>query len=300
MNIIPRRFKRGDTSLERPGKVFSCYNGKYERWTTPEHLAEITAKNITPERRSYMRRIRQTPKQVAARKHRYRLGQEMRRAAISRPDRFRSGDTSPSRPGLVFWRYENRGYESWVTPDKLRLIRSKERAASRALRARKMTDPEMAQKVRDAENAYARSIQKKRNEYQCRRRRNNINAAIASRLCNIVASALRRQRVYKTNKTAELVGCSIPDLKRHIESRFKPGMSWENRAEWHIDHRVPLSCFDLAQTDQQFIAFNWRNLQPLWRSENVRKSDKIEVDGQMISVRTLKHQNIIPFQQLAA
>ena len=34
--------------------------------------------------------------------------------------------------------------------------------------------------------------------------------------------------------------------------------------------------FDLTETEQQKTAFNWRNLQPLWGSENISKSDSYE------------------------
>lgn len=45
--------------------------------------------------------------------------------------------------------------------------------------------------------------------------------------------------------------------------------------EWHIDHVIPLSRFDLNNKDEQLIAFNWRNTMPLSAKENLSKNCKI-------------------------
>ena len=50
-------------------------------------------------------------------------------------------------------------------------------------------------------------------------------------------------------------------------------MSWDNYGTWHIDHILPLSKFDLSKREDFLIACNYKNLQPLWADENIRKSD---------------------------
>ena len=49
----------------------------------------------------------------------------------------------------------------------------------------------------------------------------------------------------------------------------------KNHEKWHVDHIVPCSSFDLTSEKQQRICFNYKNLQPLWADENLRKSDRI-------------------------
>lgn len=78
----------------------------------------------------------------------------------------------------------------------------------------------------------------------------------------------------KSAKTHELLGCSFEQLKQHIESLFKEGMTWHNMGEWHIDHIIPLAAFDLSKSENQRIAFNYKNLQPLWAIENLKKGAK--------------------------
>jgi hypothetical protein len=75
----------------------------------------------------------------------------------------------------------------------------------------------------------------------------------------------------------ELLGCTVSELMRHIESRFMPGMTWENYAArgWHIDHIVPCSSFNLADATQAARCFHYTNLQPLWWKDNITKGNRI-------------------------
>ena len=50
----------------------------------------------------------------------------------------------------------------------------------------------------------------------------------------------------KESKSWEtLVNYSLEDLKLHLEKQFTNGMSWENYGEWHIDHILPISSFNI-------------------------------------------------------
>ena len=92
-------------------------------------------------------------------------------------------------------------------------------------------------------------------------------------LRNRVRLAIKNEQ--KTGKTLELLGCSMDSLMRHLAAQFKPGMSWENYGEWHIDHIRPCASFDLADALQQRECFHYTNLQPLWAEENISKGARI-------------------------
>lgn len=79
-------------------------------------------------------------------------------------------------------------------------------------------------------------------------------------------------------------GCSKRELRRHIESQFKPGMSWENFGEWEIDHITPVAFFDLNTADGFLACVHFSNFQPLWRAENLRKRNKVA--GFLVRPRT--------------
>jgi len=74
-----------------------------------------------------------------------------------------------------------------------------------------------------------------------------------------------------------LTGYTLQQLKNHIEKQFKPYMSWENYGEWHIDHIIPISKFNFTKSNHIDFRKCWslENLQPLWASENITKSNKL-------------------------
>jgi hypothetical protein len=78
----------------------------------------------------------------------------------------------------------------------------------------------------------------------------------------------------KSKRAMQLVGCSIAELKTHLEKQFKASMTWENYGEWHVDHIVPCCSFDLRLAKDQQRCFHFSNLQPLWADENFKKSGK--------------------------
>lgn len=89
--------------------------------------------------------------------------------------------------------------------------------------------------------------------------------------------AVRKQYANKAFKTAELIGCSVPELRAHLERHFLPGMTWENYGPvWHIDHVRPCASFDLSDPAQQKRCFHYTNLRPLWAIDNIRKGRKWE------------------------
>lgn len=112
-------------------------------------------------------------------------------------------------------------------------------------------------------------------EYFCKRRKIDYTFRITCNLRARLNSALHGRN--KSNRTKEIIGCPIGNLMRHLESKFLPGMSWDNYGEWHIDHIIPCSTFDLSNEEEQKKCFNFSNLQPLWATDNLRKGNKVIV-----------------------
>ena len=99
--------------------------------------------------------------------------------------------------------------------------------------------------------------------------------AIRRLLAGRLGTALKKQSAEKAYKTMELIGCTVAELKAHLESKFEDWMTWENRARntWHVDHIRPCMSFDLEDPAQQKACFYWANMQPLEAAANIRKSD---------------------------
>jgi hypothetical protein len=89
----------------------------------------------------------------------------------------------------------------------------------------------------------------------------------------------RNLKSSKQNSTLKYLGCSIEFLKKWFELNFDGNMTWKNRGNyWHIDHIKPCSSFDLTNQDDIYKCYNWTNLRPLEKNENILKSDKIDID----------------------
>lgn len=83
----------------------------------------------------------------------------------------------------------------------------------------------------------------------------------------------------KAGSSVRDLGCSIEDFKNYIETKFVPGMDWENwsRDGWHLDHIRPLSSFDLTDRNQFLKAVHYTNFQPLWAKDNLSKGSKLSL-----------------------
>ena len=89
-----------------------------------------------------------------------------------------------------------------------------------------------------------------------------------------IGEAIKRGGYTKTSRTMKIVGCTLEELRAHIERQFTKGMSWAKLGpEIHIDHIIPLAS---AKSEQDLIALNhFTNLRPMWAKENMEKSDAI-------------------------
>ena len=121
-------------------------------------------------------------------------------------------------------------------------------------------------------------------QYALNRRHNDEQFKIAHDLrksiSNSIAAYISNGLNGRNYKTLKNIGCTLPCLIKHFESKWKSGMSWENygsgNAKWEVDHIIPLSSFDLKNPTEVEKANHYTNLQALWSFENKRKSDKLE------------------------
>lgn len=94
------------------------------------------------------------------------------------------------------------------------------------------------------------------------------------------------------------IHCTRKELKTHIESQFKDNMNWDNYGigymvdnrnrpiydkegntiplmQWHVDHILPISKFNLEDPEAIKHINHYKNLRPEWSNENLLKSNKI-------------------------
>lgn len=108
--------------------------------------------------------------------------------------------------------------------------------------------------------------------YHRNRMKTNTNYMVRHKISGRIRTALKEGYGEKSRTSClEYIGCSIPQLRKHLESQFTDGMTWDNHGEWHIDHIKPCAAFDLSNEDEQLQCFHYSNVQPLWADDNLKK-----------------------------
>lgn len=109
---------------------------------------------------------------------------------------------------------------------------------------------------------------------------NKRRTSISIRLNDNIRSDIRRS--LKGNKCGRhwesLVGYSVEQLKKHLESKFNEEMSWANYGVfWEIDHKIPKIVFNFTTSEDIDFKRCWslKNLQPLECSKNRSKQAKL-------------------------
>jgi hypothetical protein len=134
-------------------------------------------------------------------------------------------------------------------------------------------------KIRQKKIRQKASVKERANELQ-NLRRSTPNGKLRHSLGNRLYMAIREGKGIKNNTTEVLIGCDIKTARKHLESKWKDGMNWDNYGSptgdyfsgWHIDHIVPCASFDLSKKEDQLKCFHYTNLQPLWAEENLSKN----------------------------
>ena len=113
------------------------------------------------------------------------------------------------------------------------------------------------------------------NSYCNRKFKTDIQFKLSTNLRTRLNTALKSN--YKSGSAVKDLGCTIEEFKVYLESKFQPGMTWDNWTKdgWHIDHIKPLASFDLTDRNQLLEACHYTNLQPLWSKDNLSKGDNI-------------------------
>jgi hemerythrin len=117
------------------------------------------------------------------------------------------------------------------------------------------------EKRRDIENKYQRE-----------------HKQIHRRIRGRIRSALHSSDACKSESTNMLIGCTIKQLKDHLQSTaidngYDFDINQYDTNKYHIDHIIPCAAFYLLCPYHQRLCFHYTNLQILEAQENRLKSD---------------------------
>lgn len=128
-----------------------------------------------------------------------------------------------------------------------------------------------AESVKRYNAAHPDRRRKTHRTYIAGRKLNDLNFKLACAIRSRLGSALKDNA--KAGSAVEDLGCTIQELREHLESKFQERMTWDNWTTdgWHIDHIKPLASFDLSNSEEFKQAVHFSNLQPLWAVDNIQK-----------------------------
>ena len=120
-----------------------------------------------------------------------------------------------------------------------------------------------------------KTIKKKQINSYLEKEKTDVIYRIIHNLSNRLNNEFKKKKIKRTLKYNQYLDCNPNMLKNHLENLFKENMNYENYGEWEVDHIKPISSFNLNDLDEAKKCFNYKNLQPLWKKDNLKKSNKI-------------------------
>lgn len=121
------------------------------------------------------------------------------------------------------------------------------------------------------------NIRKTKRDYERNRKARDPLYKLITNFRTAIWTVLKESNVDKYGHYFDVLQYSSEELIIHLEKQFKDGMNWDNYGVWHVDHKLPITSFDIEEMgDEEFMkCWSLDNLQPMWGEENIRKSNKI-------------------------
>lgn len=157
----------------------------------------------------------------------------------------------------------------------------------------KQYNQENADRIKASKSKWYRdnadAIIEQHKQYNKSRRANDASFKIQTILRSRLWHIIEQRDCYKNVSAILDLGCTIDELKLHIESQFEPGMTWDNWGKgegcWHIDHIIPFHLLDMTQYSHQRLVCHYKNLRPMWAKDNLsRKYDDITNHPELIAL----------------
>ena len=120
-------------------------------------------------------------------------------------------------------------------------------------------------------------IKKTKRDYERNRKASDPLYKLISNFRTAIYQVLKESNVEKNKHYFDILQYTPESLIKHLESQFDENMNWENYGEWHVDHKLPITSFNIEEMgDEEFMrCWSLDNLQPMWGTDNIRKSNKV-------------------------
>ena len=121
-------------------------------------------------------------------------------------------------------------------------------------------------------------VRNRKNKRERERKKTDIGFRLNRNMSAVMRKSLKGMKNGAPLKT--FVDYDTNELKKHLESLFTEGMSWDNygygKYKWNIDHIIAMYYFNITSNTCQAFKDCWalKNLQPLWQTRNFEKGDR--------------------------
>jgi len=114
-------------------------------------------------------------------------------------------------------------------------------------------------------------------DYERKRKINDPIYRLISNFKSAMSTVLKESNIDKYGHYFDILQYTPEELINHLEKQFTDDMTWNNYGIWHVDHKLPITSFDIREIGDEEFMKCWclDNLQPMWGEENIRKSNKI-------------------------
>ena len=120
-------------------------------------------------------------------------------------------------------------------------------------------------------------IRKTKRDYERNRKSRDPLYKLISNFRTAIYQVLKESNVEKNKHYFDILQYTPEELIKHLENKFTDKMSWDNYGDWHVDHKLPITHFNIQEMgDEEFMrCWSLDNLQPMWGFDNIFKSNKI-------------------------
>jgi hypothetical protein len=120
-------------------------------------------------------------------------------------------------------------------------------------------------------------IRKTKRDYERNRKAIDPLYKLISNFRTAIYQVLKESNIEKNKHYFDVLQYTPEELITHLENKFTDKMSWDNYGDWHVDHKLPITYFNIQEMgDEEFMrCWSLDNLQPMWGFDNIFKSNKI-------------------------
>jgi hypothetical protein len=142
------------------------------------------------------------------------------------------------------------------------------------------------EKKKESDRLWRENNRVKLRDRQTERLKTDLQFKVSKNLRGRLREAIKGN--FKSGSAVRDLGCSISELKLHLERQFDANMDWANYGTfWEIDHIEPLASFDLTDREQLLRACHWSNLRPLDVNTNRKEGARGLKRGACVSEQPL-------------